>query len=105
MTRAFVLSQQSGSSKSTRPSPSSSMQLPQISVLQTGLSAQSESAQSTRPSPSLSTPSVQFSVPQWSMALLPQVPPLQVSVVQVLPSLQSDAVSHGLQPGIVETWH
>src|SRR5207245_3645451 len=77
---AISCSQQSGSSQSTRPSPSLSMQSPQIS---TGLADGSQPA-----------------IASW-----PQRPLWQLSVVQVLPSLQSDAVVHGWQPAIAACPH
>src|SRR5947207_16021505 len=74
---AISCSQQSGSSQSTRPSPSLSMQSPQIS---TGLVGDG----------------VQSATTAWA-----QRPALQVSVVQALPSSQSDTVVQGSQPPIV----
>src|SRR5436309_3173461 len=71
--------QQSGSSKSTRPSPSSSMQLPQISCF--GCSG-----------------------PQPGTAVWSQAPPVQPSVVQALPSSQSAAASQRWQSGMTESW-
>jgi hypothetical protein len=77
------------------------MQLPQISCggSQAGKVAQSGSLQSTRPSPSLSTPSSQTSGVQCDR--LSQTPPVQLSVVQGLPSSHCAAVVQGRQPGIV----
>src|SRR2546429_138795 len=83
------------------------MQLPQISCFgwHSGAFAQSGSAQSTRPSPSLSMPSLHCSGPQPGTSVWAQTPPVQVSVVQALPSSQSAAVVHGTQPGMVAWAH
>src|SRR2546427_12902629 len=79
------------------------MQLPQISCFgwHSGAFAQSGSAQSTRPSPSLSMPSLHCSGPQPGTSVWAQTPPVQVSVVQALPSSQSAAVAQGTQPAMV----
>src|SRR5206468_12936389 len=78
------------------------MQLPQISCFgwHSGAFAQSGSAQSTRPSPSLSMPSLHCSGPQPGTSVWAQAPPVQVSVVQALPSSQSAAVAQGWQPAM-----
>src|SRR5437899_930171 len=82
------------------------MQLPQISCFgwHSGAFVQSGSAQSTRPSPSLSMPSLHCSGPQPGTSVWPQAPPVQLSVVQALPSSQSTAVSHRWQPAMAESW-
>src|SRR5437667_422891 len=79
------------------------MQLPQISCFgwHSGAFAQSGSAQSTRPSPSLSMPSLHCSGPQPGTSVWAQAPPVQLSVVQALPSSQSAAVAQGTQPAMV----
>src|SRR5436309_15125255 len=80
------------------------MQLPQISCFgwHSGAFAQSGSAQSTRPSPSLSMPSLHCSGPQPGTSVWAQAPPVQLSVVQALPSSQSAAVVQRSQPEMVE---
>src|SRR3989442_1014913 len=105
---ASICSQQSGSSQSTRPSPSLSMQSPQISTgacgaLQSAIGACAQ------------VPAVQLSVVQalWSsqslavvqgsqppIAWCAQAPAEQLSVVQALWSSQSLTVVQGWQPAI-----
>src|SRR5262245_8562297 len=105
--KARGAAQQSGSSASTRPSPSLSMQSPQISLggLQDGAVAQSGSAQSASPSQSLSMPSLQISAlhaGQLSAWAVVQVPAEQTGVLQLSPAGQSVTVVHGMQPGMWE---
>src|SRR5438552_3628646 len=79
------------------------MQLPQISCFgwHSGAFVQSGSAQSTRPSPSLSMPSLHCSGPQPGTSVWSQAPPVQLAVVQALPSSQSGAGAHGTQGALV----
>src|SRR5678815_2987596 len=80
------------------------MQLPQISIGHASVPTQSGSAQSTSPSPSLSTRSSQISEGHPATSVCVHAPAGHASVVQASPSLQSAAVLHGTQPGIVVIW-
>src|SRR5688500_2240683 len=100
--------QQSGSSRSTKPSPSSSSQLPQISSspVHSGEAAQFSSSQSISSSQSLSWPSPHTSafgvqVGHSGIGTFVQAPMKHESSVHSSSSAHGASSSHGTQPGMV----
>src|SRR5438445_54507 len=105
---ASICSQQSGSSQSTRPSPSLSMQSPQISTGGTGGRHSRTAVRTQAPAKQLSLVHALWSLQslavvqgsQPPIAACVQAPAAQLSVVHALWSLQSLAVVQGSQPPI-----
>src|SRR5438876_10653276 len=110
MVKVLDRRQHAGSSKSVRPLPSSSMQLPQISeedasgpvqpamVVLWQTPASQESVVQGFPSLQMATVELEQALQLELMAVWRQTPASHVSVVQAFPSSQSAGIEHGLHP-------